>query len=357
MSDAKPAAQLPEPGRFWIRYVPRSWEPPERPFLNLAAGRLGEWGRNPKARPSDLFALANTPLDDVLYFPPVLPRRAAARDEVARTRLMAGTPVLVQLLPGDETTVPAVTGAAFVHDLLPAVLDRDLGRLRRLPAGASAVFPLLPGVTDDPALWELACRDLASAGVRCVQALAPSLEPGDRRRLAERMGGDEAFEAVFHREAPAERDFARLAHRHGLEPFLPRPLPRTPVLGAGNRRIAGVLALTAEVWLRLGRPIETGQALYKDARWIDRSSYDLEALVREGNLGVLPFDPLSREIVAECVHSEDIGHSEHLERLLTEYLAPDGSGADEPWRTTHDQSNQSDRSDRSDPSDQLIPET
>ncbi|MEA2604158.1 MAG: hypothetical protein QOF89_5150 [Acidobacteriota bacterium] len=345
MSEAKPAAQLPEPGRFWIRYVPRSWEPPERPWVNLAAGKLGEWGRNPKAHPSDLFALADTPLDDVLYLPPVLPRRAAARDEVARARLMAGTPVLVQLLPGDETTVPPVTGAAFVHDLLPALLDRDLGRLRRLPAGASAVFPLLPGVTDDPALWELACRDLAAAGVRCVQALTPSLEPADRRRLAERWGEEEAFEAVFHREAPAERDFARLAHRHGLEPFLPRPLPRPPVLGAGNRRIAGVLALAAELWLRLGRPVETGQALYKDTRWIDRSPYDLEALAREGNLGVLPLDTLSREIVAECAESEG---SEHLERLLAEYLAPDGPGADELWRTAHEQSNQSNQSDRSD---------
>ncbi|HEV7505440.1 MAG TPA: hypothetical protein VGS07_11050 [Thermoanaerobaculia bacterium] len=335
--EAKPAAQLPEPGRFWIRYVPRAWEPSERPWVNLASGTLGEWGRTAKAKPSDLTALAETPLDDVLYFPPVPPRRAAARDEVARARLMAGTPVLVQLLPGEESTVPRVTGAAIVFDLLPALLDRDLGRLRRLPTGASAMFPLLPGVTDDPALWELACRDLAAAGVVCVQALAPALEPSDRRRLAERWGEEEAFEAVFHREPPAERDFARLAHRHGLEPFLPRPLPRPPVLGAGNRRIAGVLALAAELWLRLGRPVDAGQALYKDARWIDRSGYDLEALAREGNLGVLPLDAASREIVAECAES---GESEHLDRLLADYLAPDGPGTDEPWRpadaqTTH----------------------
>jgi hypothetical protein len=320
--EAKPAAQLPEPGRFWIRYVPRSWEPSERPWVNLAAGTLGEWGRTPK-KPSDLAALAATPLDDVLYFPPVPPRRAASRDEVAQTRLMAGTPVLVQLLPGEESTVPQVTGAAIVFDLLPALLDRDLGRLRRLPAGASAMFPLLPGVTDDPALWELACRDLAAAGVRCVQALAPALEPADRRRLAERWGEEEAFEAVFHREPPAERDFARLAHRHGLEPFLPRPLPRPPVLGAGNRRIAGVLALAAELWLRLGRPVDIGQALYKDARWIDRS--------------VLPLATASREIVAECAEN---GESERLDRLLADYLAPDGPGADEPWRTADAQTTQ-----------------
>ena len=85
------------------------------------------------------------------------------------------------------------------------------------------------------------------------------------------------------------------------------------MLGAGNRRIGGALALAAEIWLRLGRPIETGQALYRDARWVDRSTYDLEALAREGNLGVLPLDPLSREIVAEY---EEAGESERLAQLL-----------------------------------------
>jgi hypothetical protein len=330
------ASQLPEPGRFWIRYSPKSWEPPERPWVNLAAGTLGEWGRHPKARYADTGALADTPLDDVLYLPPVPPRRAAARDELARARLVGGTPVLVQLLPGEETTVPAVTGAAFVIDLLHVLLERDLGTLRQLPAGATVVWPLIPGLTDDPALWELGCRDLAAAGVRCVQALAPALGAADRRKLAERWGGregeDSAFDALFHREPRSERELARAAHRHGLAPFLPRPLPRPPVLGAGNRRIGGALALAAEIWLRLGRPVETGQALYRDARWADRTPYDLEALVREGNLGVLPLDPASREIVAECAET---GESERLSRLLAEYLSPDEtSGADEPRRTS-----------------------
>jgi hypothetical protein len=319
LSEAKPASQLPEVGRFWIRYVPKSWEAAERPWIHLAGAALGDWGKG-KLRAAES-AVPAVPLDDVLYVPPVPPRRAAARDELARDRLMAGTPVLVQLLPGEESTVPPVAGAAFVIDLLQTLLERDLGALRRLPAGATAAWPLLPGLTDDPALWELGCRDLAAAGVRCVQATALTLTPADRRRLAERWGGEEGtFDALFHREPRAERDFARVAHRHGLAPFLPRPLPRPPVLGAGNRRIGGALALAAEVWLRLGRPVETGQALYRDARWADRTTYDLEALAREGNLGVLPFDPLSREIVAEC---EREGESESLDRLLAEYLAPD----------------------------------
>lgn len=321
MTETKPAAQLPEPGRFWIRYVPRSWETPERPWVNLAAGTLGDWSRAAKGRSPELAALEDVPLDDVLYLPPVPPKRAAARDELGRARLVGGTPVLIQLFPGDETTVPPVAGSAFVFDLLHTLLERDLGALSRLPSGAIAVWPLLPGLTDDPALWEIGCRDLASAGVRCVQALTPALTPADRRKLAERWGQEDeaAFDALFHRQPPSERDFARAAHRQGLEPFLTRPLPRPPVTGAGNRWIGGVLAVTGEVWLRLGRPVEQGQAFYRAARWVDRSPYDLEALAREGNLGVLPLDAESREIVAECA---EMGESDRLARLLEEYVAP-----------------------------------
>lgn len=324
--DAKPAAQLAEPGRFWIRYVPRRWEEPERSWVNLAAGSLGDWGRRSAGIPD----LSEAPDDDVLYLPPVPPRSVAARDELARSRLVRGAPVLVQLFPGEETAVPPASGAAFVFDLLHILLERDLEALRRLPSGATAVWPLLPGLTDDPGFWELGCRDLAAAGVRCVQALAPSLTPTDRRRLAERWGGEEAFDALFHGPIPAERDFARAAHRHGLEPFLSRPLPSPPAGHTGNRGIGGALALAGEVWLRLGRPVEQGQALYRAARWTDRSPYDLEALAREGNLAVLPLDAMSREIVAECAAA---GESGTLATLLAEYVAP---GENDESRRTAD---------------------
>ena len=323
-SPVRPAAQLPEPGRFWIRYVPRAWEIPEYPWIHLSSARLGEWGRGAArgaapSGPAILSSLLDAPLDDVLYLPPVSPRRAAARDQLASSRLVDGTPILLQLFPGESSGVPTVSGLALVFDLLPALLGRDLARLREVPAGATAAWPLIPGLTDDPALWDEGCAVLAEAGARQVQAITPELSPVDRRRLADRWGQEEGvFEALFHREPPPERDFARAAHRHGLAPFLHRPLPRPPVLRIENRRIAGVLALVAELWLRVGRTPEQGQSFYRAARWIDGTAYDLEALVHEGNLGVLPLDPGSREIVAELVETGDVGL---LAELMTEYVA------------------------------------
>ncbi len=318
---AKPASQLPEPGRFWVRYVPRTWETPDRPWVHLAAARLGDWSRRGVRGPgpATLESLSETPLDDVLYLPPVPPKRAGARDDLATARLVDGTPVLVHLFPGEESRIPPVQGVTFVFDLLAVLLEGEMGKLDRLPTGASVAWPLVPGLTDDPSLWDEGCRRLASSGARCAQAVTPLLVPADRRRLLDELEKpDEVFEAVFHREPPSERDFARVAHRHGLDPFLPRPLPRAPIVGRENRRIGEVLALIAELWLRLGRSAEQGQAFYRAARWVDETAYDLDALARERNLAVIPaLDERSREAVAAVVEA---GESELLEELLREYL-------------------------------------
>jgi hypothetical protein len=318
---AKPVVQLPEPGRFWVRYVPRSWETPDRPWIHLAAARLGDWSRRGVRGPgpATLETLSEIPLDDVLYLPPVPSKRSGARDDLATARLVDGTPVLVHLFPGEESRIPPVQGVTFVFDLLAVLLEGEMGKLDRLPTGASVAWPLVPALTDDPALWDEGCRRLASAGARCAQAVTPLLVPADRRRLLDELEKpDDVFEPLFHREPPAERDFARVAHRHGLDPFLPRPLPRAPIVGRENRRIGEVLALVAELWLRLGRSPEQGQSFYRAARWVDETAYDLDALVREGNLGVIPaLDDRSREVAVEVVEA---GESELLEELLEEYL-------------------------------------
>jgi hypothetical protein len=328
--------------------VPRSWEGPARPWLDLAAGRLGRNGRQAPAvagsahgagwSPED----AGPPIDDLLYLPPVPERLAASRDELARRVLAGGAPVLVQLLPGDGTSLTAAEGAVLVLDLLPVLLAGEMERALAAageteppprtgnasppwtlpPAGVTAaVWPLLPGISDDPGLWARGCDRLAAAGVVHLQALAPALGAGDRRRLAEGLAagpGEEVFAALFHRQPPAERELARAAHRHGLAPFLPRPLPRPPLLRAGNRRIAGLLALAAELWLRAGRPVGQAHGLFRAARWLDATAYDVDALSREGNLAVVTaLDPLARRLVGEAASG---GEPELIGELLAEYL-------------------------------------
>ena len=365
-------AQPPEPGRLWIRYAPRAWEGPDRPWLDLAAGRLGRSraasgaagsGRSARGsgdqssggagvgsgdRASDGSGSSsgsggargagaadreqpaegsNPPpprLDDLLYLPPVAGRRAAERDALAAAALAGGTPVLIQLLLGDEAAAPAVAaaaGAVVVVDLLAALLAGEVDRLAAAPAGAAAaVWPLLPGLTDDPGLWQRGCESLAAAGLTCLVALVPALEPGDRRRLAQGAGdAGQAFDALFHQPAPGERELARVAHRRGLAPFLSRPLPLPPQGRAENRRLAGLLALAGDLWLRVGRrPVEQAQALFRAARWLDATAYDVEALSREGNLAVVTaLDPLARGAIAEAAGGAEPGL---LAGLMAEYL-------------------------------------
>ncbi len=103
-------AQRPEPARFWIRFAPRDWPGAHEPWFDLARGKLGEAGEG-----GDLSLLAFQPLDDVVYLPPVPPSLAAARDALACDHLERGSPVLLQLLPGERTAAP---GATVVVDAL-----------------------------------------------------------------------------------------------------------------------------------------------------------------------------------------------------------------------------------------------
>jgi len=293
----------------------------DRAWVDLGAGRLGEVGGENETigaeRPGGAppLILEGPPLDDLLYLPPVPLELAPDREALARLHLAHGTPVLLQVLTGEPAA--DLPGATLIWDPLAVLLEGDLGRLAPIPAAAAVVWPLLPGVTDDPHLWEEGCKRLATAGVSCVQALAPRLDPSDRRRLVDRVG-EGSFDALFHGESPSERAFARVAHRHGLSPFLPRPLPRPPLHGIENRRIAGDLALSAELWLRLDRPAGQGQSLYAAARQADRTPYDLTALARESNLGVLGWlDPVGRNLVEEVAAG---GESSLLRELLAEYV-------------------------------------
>lgn len=313
-------SHLPEPGGFWIAFSPRGgrgwrrWPGPDRPWLDLARGGRPVWSAGSGDRPdgdaddTSLPDIGDEPLEDVLYLPPVAAEREEERRRLARRHARRGTPVLLQRIAGaggevaaDPESSAAETGIHPVFDLLSPLLEGELDALADLPAGAAAVWPLLPGVTDDPELWREGCRRLAAVGAAAVQAVSPVLRPADRRHLAE--GRDEdVFQALFHRPPPSPRGFAREARRHGLDPFPERPLPRPPLRGRENRRVAGLLGLAAELWHRLERPAARGQELFRAGRETDRTSLDLAALAREGNLGVLTWlAPVDRTFVEEAL--------------------------------------------------------
>jgi hypothetical protein len=302
---------IPDPEHAWIAFAVREWPaaPRHEPWLDLARGRLGELGRG-----EPVLAVAGEPFDDVVYLPPVEPAFAAARDTLASQLAAPGTPVLVQLRPG-ETPPPA--DVTILWDPTAALLDSDVSCLSLLPPSSSLLFPLLPAITDTPDFLAAACRHLAHAGAAVVYPVIPDLTPAERRQLADSR--DEAtFDRLFHGPSPDLRAFARIAHAHGLSPFLPRPLPRPPLVGAGNREVAGLVAWAAEMGDRLGRPTMAVQSLMRAARFLDRTHLDVRALAREGHLGLLDaLDPVSREIVTDWALT---GRSRYLEAAWAEFL-------------------------------------
>ena len=265
-------------------------------------------------KPHELPTCDATDLDDLFYLPPVSEDLVSARDRWAAELLESGTAVLLEVEPGEEPQVP---GAHVVYDLLRPLLTRDLEQLTRVPAGATAVWPLIPGLSDSSELWERGCELLAAASVGCLQPLKIALTPADRRQLAE-MGDERAFDALFHHEAPSERELSRCAARHGLKFFTPRPKTGRTARGVRNRRLASDLALAGELWLRLGRSISHGQDLLRAARGAESTSLDLVALARENNLAVLDWlNPQARELVAEVAAGTPSGL---LASLLDRYL-------------------------------------
>ena len=298
MSRAVAAALLREqtadPWRCWICHAPVRWPGPEALWVDLASGALGSSDGEPEL----LAALQGPRLGDVLYLPPVPPALVAARDRLAAQHASRGTPVVVQLLPDDARPAGAVTteGLMVVWDLLAFALAGEgsttsVAAPRAARRGDGAALPLLPGAADEKRLDALAAA-LAAAGVTVLQGLPLELSGRDRRTLAE-SAGDSLSEAsylrIFHGEAPSAAPLARAAARHGLLPLLPRPLPRPPLRGAANLRIAGALASCGEICMLLGEPESRAQALLRAARFAEREGRDLAALARDGNLAVLPW--------------------------------------------------------------------
>lgn len=283
------------------------------PWTQLAPRSLQGLSESPGAGAA-LPELDASDLDDLFFLPPVDDELRGERDLWAKELVRSGTPLLLALQPGEEARVD---GAWIVYDLLRPLLAGDVERLALVPSGATGVWPLVPGVADSPDLWHRGCAVLAEAGASCLQPVRVALTPEDRRHLAE-LGGEGAFDALFHAEAPAERELGRCAARHGLRVFPSRPETGYTPRQVRNRRLAAELALVGELWSRLDRPVAAGQDWLRAAREAEASHLDLAALARESNLQILDWLPEGGvEVLNEVVERDG---SALLESLLAEYL-------------------------------------
>lgn len=303
--------QMPEPARFWIAHVPRSWRFCSEPWTDLARATLS--GFKKTADDTELPNFDFKGLDDLFYIPPVDEPLVEDRDRLAASLVEAEIPPLVQLRPGESCDVE---GVEIVYDLLPVLLSGEVEGFFELPEGAACAWPLVAGVTDQSESWDEGCFLLAKKKARCAHPIVVELEAKQRRKLAEERG-DETFDALFHGEPPTERQFARIATEHGLDTFFPRPVTGHSQRVRQNRRFAAYLALAGEVSLRL-HEVGQGQALLRAARGAESSQHDLEALAREKNLRVMDWiDTHGLKLIDELVEE---GESTFFRDLMDRYL-------------------------------------
>ncbi len=265
----------PEAGRLWVSWVPERWPGSAAPWVALDRLGLGEAGVG-----FGLDAWHLPALDGVVWIPPTPAPLLDARRALEAAHAARGTPVVSQRLPGDPAPEAAVVDCL---DLLPAlVAGEDVVMATALAAGGGVVIlPLVAGLCGGPEQWRAIAEAAAAVRVDAVVPMRLELEPLERRRLVE-IAGDSAFEAVFHGTPPSEREVAEAVAACGVNVLPTRPLPRPPLRGRGNRKLAGELLEAAELALRLEEPALVPAALFTAGRWVDATSYDVVGLVRDG---------------------------------------------------------------------------
>ena len=245
-------------------------------------------------------ALERCPGGPVLVGPGVAAEsvRGAYR-AAAEAAIVAGRPVY--LLDPEPEGIPDGAGAAAValcswRPGRPEAAFAGLRTAREAGLPAAALFPLLPGWTDEAETVERLSAAARVGGAASLTPIAPALDGEGRRAIVEARASDDpsagdAFFELVHHGAWAERLAGRLAAardiigRQGLREIPPRPRGRSE--RAGNAAASARLEELADE-----RESDEPRAalLYAAVRWIDDAGRDLAAVAREGNFRrIFPF--------------------------------------------------------------------
>lgn len=299
------SSQRPEPANGWIeRTFRNAWDPG---FISLdLAKRAFLVGRGEGG--SKLHSLSEETPEGRFYIPAVNPELRSHRNQTEEELNDRGVMTLCQRAP-DERQSPFPT----VVDLSALVLDPRASKPSALP-GSWALWPLVPGVRNQPEEWtEWACR-LAELGVEILQPIALDPPPKIRRALVDAWGED-YFEPIFHGEPHSERAFSAVVASWGLRPFAPRP---SQAKRAGDGALVEALLLAAEYAHRLDDGATRVQGFLRAARWTEESKYEVSALVRDHQIRAIPWvEEESRTLMEEWVQA---GESEILKELEGRYL-------------------------------------
>jgi len=277
-------------------------------WVDLATGRLmpGSSTRSGAGRQEEP--------TDLVYLPAAAADQIAQVEEARTICSEGGVPTLAHVIVGLESAIESGSSDDYlVADPLHALLGGDLERLGRIRDTELAIWPLLPGVTDSEGLVAEGLERLSGAGVTCVVPVTAQIDPGSARAVTE-LYGEELFTALFHPGSVDLRPVLRAIARRGMDFVPPRPGFRSG--REFERRVAAELTAIAELMLLLEESPATAQEFFRAAAWFEATHHDVAAMVREGNLELVPaLGAALRPVV------EELAQGAERSRVLVERIA------------------------------------
>ena len=298
---------------FWIGAVPTGW-PRMEWWTDLATGWVIDQARGGQIETRKL-------PDEVLYLPPVPADAGALRRERLIGWMQAGARTVLHVVAGGaEPNSVQPSPTLTVWDPTALLIVGDVEQLSTPPAGSWVLWPVIPGVSDDPRRFEGFARRAADAGVEGVLPMTPQLSPRSRRVIVDHHGGG-IFESLHHRTSVEPSEIARVAWEFGL-PFQP-PRPGRSGESEVHVRACSELGHLGDLYIRLGQD-ERGQRVLRAQRWLEDSPWDLEVILRDGHLKLVP--ELADEAAVVVEEVLDTGTSVRLGRVREMYLSGAVSG-------------------------------